>query len=81
MEISFEAKIWKSGNVHVITLPSDYIKNKLLKNGQKYWVTCKELGGLENEEHTRDIWTSNNISENNESIKNREGILFSEAET
>jgi len=38
-----KAKIWRTGNSFVITIPSDYINNKLLDLEKEYQIEFKEV--------------------------------------
>lgn len=42
MILKFKGQIWKVGNSHVITVPSDYINNDQLKVGVLYEVEMTE---------------------------------------
>lgn len=36
------AKIWRTGNSHVVTIPRVYIVKGIINPGQKYEITIKE---------------------------------------
>lgn len=42
-KINFVAQIWKTGNSAVITIPKYLIENGIVKEGQKYSITIKEV--------------------------------------
>ena len=44
MFMKFKAKIWRTGDSHVVTIPSDYIKNSDLLVGESYTVEVTEDG-------------------------------------
>lgn len=39
--VKFSGKIWNTGNAHVITIPSDYVKHGLIRKGVEYQITIK----------------------------------------
>ena len=41
MKREFDAKIWKTGNAHVITIPSKIIKKYKIKDGEELVVLIK----------------------------------------
>ena len=41
--MKFKTKIWETGNSHVITIPSDYIKHGQLIQGKEYEIEIKEV--------------------------------------
>ena len=40
-DLIMKGKIWKTGNSYVFTIPSDYIKNKMLKVNKEYVFKVK----------------------------------------
>lgn len=44
MKRKFDAKIWRTGNAFVITIPSNLIKRFNLKNGEFLEVTVEKYG-------------------------------------
>lgn len=58
----FKAKIWNHGNSHVITIPSDFIKHGILKEGLVYDVQIKEVKNDTNQHKTRSNSSGSNIS-------------------
>lgn len=41
MKREFDAKIWKTGNAHVITIPSKIIKKYKIKDGEELVILIK----------------------------------------
>ena len=41
--VKFKAKMFKTGNSHVIAIPSDYIKHGILDSKKEYLFQVKEV--------------------------------------
>lgn len=41
MKREFDAKLWKTGNAHVITIPSKIIKKYKIKDGEELVILIK----------------------------------------
>jgi hypothetical protein len=45
--VKFTAKIWKFGAAYCITIPKQYVDNKLLTSGKKYVFDAEEVKNAE----------------------------------
>ena len=44
-ELRFVGEIWKVGNSRVVTVPTNYFGEDLLKEGEKYVFTIEKIKG------------------------------------
>ena len=49
-ELNFKREIWKTGNSVVITVPKAFIESGLIKEGQTYLISIKEVENGKNSE-------------------------------